>query len=93
MSQQPTSRILRYSRVSGALDAGASLGEHLFDAEYRFKVIEHDADKPWLVVNQEHHTATHENASAFFTWAHRRWPSPRWTVELDPGQLDVGLGR
>ena len=54
---------------------------------------EHDTDRRWIVISQRH-TATLDNAAAFFTWAHERWPSPRWTVvELDPGQLDVGLSR
>jgi hypothetical protein len=55
--------------------------------EYRFTLLEHDAERPWIVVSQEHRTATLDDDADFFTWARERWPGPRWTVELDPWQL------
>jgi hypothetical protein len=55
--------------------------------EYAFTVNEHDAARPWIVVGQGRHTVTLERGVNFFDWAHERWPSPRWTVELDPWQL------
>jgi hypothetical protein len=65
--------------------------EHMFVREYRFTITEHDAERPWIVLGSEHHTAALEDGVSFFAWAHERWPPPRWTVELDPWQLGEGL--
>ncbi|HEY3726831.1 MAG TPA: hypothetical protein VGL51_06635 [Solirubrobacteraceae bacterium] len=43
--------------------------------------------KPWLIVGREHHTVELDAEVEFFTWAHQRWPTERYTVTLDPGQL------
>jgi hypothetical protein len=58
--------------------------------EYRFTVVEHDGDRPWVVVTQERHTVTLDGGVDFSEWARERWPSPRFTVELDP-HLDPWL--
>jgi hypothetical protein len=42
-------------------------------------------------LGQEHRTITLDDGVGFFEWAHDHWPSPRWTVELDPWQLAPGL--
>jgi hypothetical protein len=55
--------------------------------EYSFTLWEHDAERPWVVVGQERHTAALEDGRSFFEWANERWPDPRFTVELDPAQL------
>jgi hypothetical protein len=55
--------------------------------EYGYTVTLHDLDRPWIVVGSEHHTTTLEDHVNFFEWAHQQWPAPRWSVELDPGQL------
>jgi hypothetical protein len=59
----------------------------MFVAEYTYVVTEHDPEQPWIVVGRGRHTVTLEADHNFFDWAHRRWPSPRWSVELDPYQL------
>ncbi len=55
--------------------------------DFGFTLTEHDPERPWIVVGSEHHTATLEDVGSFFEWAHKRWPAPRWTVELDSWQL------
>jgi hypothetical protein len=55
--------------------------------EYSFTVTEHDTDRPWIVVGSDHCKVVLEDAASFYEWAHQQWPAPRWTVELDPGQL------
>ena len=57
---------------------------------YSFVITEHDTDRPWIVVGQEHRIATLEDGVAFSAWAHEQWPAPRWSVELDPWQLAPG---
>jgi hypothetical protein len=59
----------------------------MFVREYGFTVTEHDPAKPWLIASRWHETVELEDGLSFFTWAERRWPAPRWTVELDPWQL------
>jgi hypothetical protein len=54
--------------------------------EYSFTVWEHDLDKPWVVVSQEHRTVTLDDGMSFSAWAAEQWPEPRWKVELDPWQ-------
>lgn len=60
--------------------------EHLFVPEYSFTVWEHDAERPWIVVSQEHRTVTLEDGASFHEWARQAWPSPQWNFELDPWQ-------
>jgi hypothetical protein len=55
--------------------------------EFRFTVTEHDPDRPWIVLASEHRTIKLADGLHFFAWAHEQWPAPRWSVELDPGQL------
>jgi hypothetical protein len=59
----------------------------MFVPAYGFTLTDHDPNRPWIVLSREHRTVTLEDGVAFFEWAHERWPSPRWTVELDPWQL------
>jgi hypothetical protein len=33
-----------------------------------------------------------EDGASFVEWAHPQWPAPRWSVELDPGQLNEVAG-
>ena len=54
---------------------------------YSFTLTEHDPERPWIVVVQEHQTVTLDAGINFYEWAAERWPSPRWTVLLDPWQL------
>jgi hypothetical protein len=62
--------------------------EHTFAlSEYRYTVIEHDPEKPWIVRGVSHATVTLEAGTSFFEWAAENWPAPRWSVELDPYQL------
>jgi hypothetical protein len=54
---------------------------------YSFVVTEHDPERPWIVRGQDRETVTLDDSASFWTWAHERWPAPRWSVELDPWQL------
>jgi hypothetical protein len=56
-------------------------------------LLEHARDRPWIVVGQEQRTITLDDAVNFFGWAHEQWPEPRWTIELDPGQLSPAWPR
>jgi hypothetical protein len=64
-----------------------SFCEHTFVPEFRFTVFEHDPDRPWIVLGPTQHlTVELEHADEFSVWAGERWPRPRFTAELDPGQ-------
>jgi hypothetical protein len=70
--------------LGGTLDSDANICSML---AYSFVITEHDAERPWIVVGREHRTVTLEDGVVFSAWAHEQWPAPRWSVELDPGQL------
>jgi hypothetical protein len=55
--------------------------------EYGFTLTEHDPQRPWIVVGSEHRTITLADGTSFFEWAHEHWPTPRWSIELDPWAL------
>jgi hypothetical protein len=55
--------------------------------DYCFTVIEHDQDRPWIVLASERRMIELADGLDFFAWAHEQWPAPRWSVELEPGQL------
>jgi hypothetical protein len=57
---------------------------------YAYTVTEHDGAKPWLVAGQQRRTVELEGDASFFEWAHRAWPGPRFTVQLDPYQERAG---
>jgi hypothetical protein len=59
----------------------------MFVSEYCYALTEHDPDRPWLVVGQQHRIVTLEDDANFFEWAHKEWPAPRWSVQLDPWEL------
>lgn len=55
--------------------------------EVSFTVTEHDLEEPWIVVGTERHAIKLDDGENFFTWAAERWPTERFTVQLDPWQL------
>jgi hypothetical protein len=55
--------------------------------EYRSTVTEHDPDRPWIVLGSSCGQVTLPDDSRFFEWVHEHWPAPRWSVDLDPGQV------
>ena len=55
--------------------------------DFGFSIIEHDPDRPWMVLSTQHRTVKFPDHLAFFAWAAEHWPAPRWTVQLDPWQL------
>lgn len=55
--------------------------------EYGFRLSEHDAERPWLVVDQRHETVQLADDEEFFEWAARTYPRARFTVTLDPWAL------
>ena len=57
---------------------------------YGYTVTEHDPNRPWLIVAREHRTVELEDGQGFFDWAGAQWPQDRYTVELDPWELDLG---
>ena len=59
----------------------------MFVPDYSYTIIEHDAERPWLVVGHASGTVTLNDDASFFEWAHENWPAPRWSVQLDPWQL------
>jgi hypothetical protein len=54
--------------------------------QVRYVLFERDPDKPWLVIDVSNRTIELPNAGEFADWARQQWRSPRYTVELDPGQ-------
>ncbi len=59
----------------------------MFVRKYGFTVIEHDPERPWMVLSSEHLTVKLPDNLEFFAWAHGQWPEPRWSVQLDPWEL------
>jgi hypothetical protein len=55
--------------------------------ELSYRLTEHDAAEPWIIVRSEHLTVELSDVADFSEWASAAWPAPRFTVELDPGQL------
>jgi hypothetical protein len=50
-------------------------------------VVEHDPDRPFIVLGQRHETIDLEDGESFNDWAAGRYPDERFTVELDPYQI------
>jgi hypothetical protein len=61
--------------------------EHTFVRSYGFRVIEHDPERPWVIVGSGRHRVELEPDIDFYEWARERWPADRFTVELDPWSL------
>jgi hypothetical protein len=62
--------------------------EHVFVPTYSYTLIEHDPDKPWLVISiKKHMTIQLDDGRSFFDWAQEKWPRDCYTVEIDPYQL------
>lgn len=59
----------------------------MFVRAYGYTITEHDVEKPWLIVSREHRTVELEEGESFALWSAQHWPAPRFTVELDPGQM------
>jgi hypothetical protein len=55
----------------------------------RERVHDHSTtlERPGMVLSSEHRTIKPPDGRDFFTGAREHWPTPRWTVELDPWQL------
>jgi hypothetical protein len=55
---------------------------------FSFTVVEHDPDRPWIVVGStEHRTVDLPDGVEFYAWAAAEFPRKRFTVELAPWQL------
>jgi hypothetical protein len=59
--------------------------------EYGYTVTEHDAERPWIVLETSHETVALADGVNFFDWVQERWPAPRWSIELDPHELTKAL--
>ena len=59
---------------------------------WNFSVTEYDPTKPWLIVSvRRGMTVELDDEIPFTDWAHDEWPSPRYSVELDPWDLSANL--
>lgn len=54
--------------------------------QVRYTLYEFDPVRPWIIADVSHRTVDLPDAGEFPDWAREQWPSPRYTVELDPGQ-------
>ena len=51
--------------------------------EYGYMVTEHDAGRPWIVLDQRHETVQLGAGTNFFQWAAGQSPPARFTVTVD----------
>jgi hypothetical protein len=58
-----------------------------FVRSYSFRVIEHDPERPWVIVGSGRHWIELEADIDFHEWVREQWPPDRFTVELDPWSL------
>lgn len=59
---------------------------------FRYTVVEHDPDRPWIIVGDTRHlTVDLEDASDFPGGVTRHWPRDRFTTELEAGQEEPRL--
>jgi hypothetical protein len=56
----------------------------MFVRTWSYTVVEHDPDRPWIVLGQHRETIDLEDGASFHDWAACRYPNERFTVELDP---------
>jgi hypothetical protein len=56
---------------------------------YCYTVTEHDPARPWMVLGSGPGRVALPDDRSFFEWAREHWPSPRWSVELDPWQVSA----
>jgi hypothetical protein len=55
---------------------------------YSYTLTEHNPEKPWLIVSVRRQMEIDlPDVHSFWDWAHQVWPTKRFTVQLDPGQL------
>jgi hypothetical protein len=59
----------------------------VFVRSYGSRVLEHDPERPWVIVGSGRHRIELEAGIDFYEWARERWPPDRFTVELDPWSL------
>jgi len=57
----------------------------MFVRRWGFTLTRKDPTRPWIVLERSHHEVDLPDDMWFGEWAGSRWPSPEWTVELDPG--------
>lgn len=53
-------------------------------ATIHYLVTEHDPARPWVVIATGRHTVEIDPA-AFWAWALKRWPEPRYGVRIERG--------
>jgi len=58
--------------------------------QYSYTVVEHEPNRPWLVVGSHHRSVELPDDQDFFGWAAQEWPADRFTVQLDPWALSEG---
>jgi hypothetical protein len=59
----------------------------MFVPQYTYQLTEHDRERPWIVVAQEHRSVDLDEGIDFFAWAREAWRASWYTVLLDPYQL------
>jgi hypothetical protein len=51
---------------------------------YGFQLIEHNPDKPWIIISSRHQEIELADHESFFEWSARHYPRERFTVDVDP---------
>jgi hypothetical protein len=77
----------RSPRGPGSVASSHEICELVFVRSCGFRVIEHDPERPWLIVGSGHHQIELEPDIDFYQWAREQWPADRFTVQLDPWSL------
>jgi hypothetical protein len=55
---------------------------------FRYQVTEHDPERPWIILSTRTGLSLEaQDGYDFREKAGQEWPSDRYTVELEPGEL------
>jgi hypothetical protein len=55
--------------------------------DYSYRVVEYDAETPWIVAGVRQLVASLAEGVDFREWTAQQWAAPRYDVELLPGQV------
>lgn len=60
----------------------------MFVRKFAYTITEHDPERPWIIRGREHRMVELTDGVEFFAWVAEQWPRERFTVEVDPWQLE-----